>query len=197
MRQQKDHIFILYFLAIYTGMRRVEVLGLRWKDIDFDRKRIYVEHSLYYISGEGLILQQPKTTSGNRNSSIIDEGIEELKSYRVKKQEQLLKVGMKLTDEHFVVSSYGGEPVNPNTIHKQFLYDTKLAGLKRIRFHDLRHTHATIMLEIGESPKVVSERLGHAIVSITFDKYSHVTPNLQTESAENFAKALRKTSSEQ
>ncbi|PAD67073.1 hypothetical protein CHH83_20790 [Bacillus sp. 7586-K] len=68
---------------------------------------------------------------------------------------------------------------------------------KRIRFHDLRHTHATIMLEIGESPKVVSQRLRHANVSITLDKYSHVTPNLQTESAENFSKALRKTSSEQ
>lgn len=108
-----------------------------------------------------------------------------------------MKVGTKLTDEHFVVSAYGGEPLNPNTIYKQFLYDTKLADLKRIRFHDLRHTHATIMLEIGESPKVVSERLGHANVSITLDKYSHVTPNLQTESAENFAKALRKTSSEQ
>jgi integrase len=104
---------------------------------------------------------------------------------------------MKLTDEHFVVSSYGGEPVNPNTIHKQFLYDTNLAGVKRILFHDLRHTHATIMLEIGESAKVVSERLGHANVSITLDKYSHVTQNLQTESAQNFAKALKKTSSEQ
>lgn len=197
MREQKDHIFMLYCLAIYTGMRRGEILGLRWKDIDFERSRIYVEQSLYYISGEGLVLQQPKTTNGKRNISITEEIIEELKSYRVKKQEQLLKVGMKLTDEHFVVSAYGGEPVNPNTIHKQFLYDTKLAGLKRIRFHDLRHTHATIMLEIGESPKVVSERLGHANVSITLDKYSHVTPNLQTESAENFAKALRKTSSEQ
>ena len=77
-------------------------------------------------------------------------------------------------------------------IHKQFLYDTKLAGVKRIRFHDLRHTHATIMLEIGESAKVVSERLGHANVTITLDKYSHVTPNIQTESAENFSKALKK-----
>ncbi|TXC91869.1 tyrosine-type recombinase/integrase [Metabacillus litoralis] len=108
-----------------------------------------------------------------------------------------MKVGTKLTDEHFVVSAFSGEPLNPNTIHKQFLYDTKLADLKRIRFHNLRHTHATIMLEIGESPKVVSKRLGHANVSITLDKYSHVTSNLQTESAENFAKALRKTSSEQ
>jgi integrase len=71
---------------------------------------------------------------------------------------------MKLNEEHFVVSAFGGEPVNPNTIHKQFLYDTELAGVKRIRFHDLRQTHATIMLEIGESAKVVSERLGHTNV---------------------------------
>lgn len=115
--------------------------------------------SLYYISGQGLVLQTPKTHNGKRN----------------KKQAQLLKVGLKLIEDHFVVSAFGGEPVNPNTILKQFLYDSKLAGMKRIRFHDLRHTHATIMLEIGENSKVVSERLGHSNVSITLDKYSHVT----------------------
>jgi integrase len=116
--------------------------------------------------------------------------IEELQLYKVKKQAQLLKVGLKLIEDHFVVFAFGGEPVNPNTIHKQFLYDIKLAGMKRIRFHDLRHTHATIMLEIVENSKVVSERLGYSKVSITLDKYSHVTQNIQDSSAENFSKAL-------
>ncbi|MEW5549140.1 site-specific integrase [Peribacillus frigoritolerans] len=153
-------------------------------------KRIFLQHSLYYISGQGLVLQTPKTHSGKRNISITNEMIEELQSYKVKKQAQLLKVGLKLIEDHFVVSAFGGEPVNPNTIHKQFLYDIKLAGMKRIRFHDLRHTHATIMLEIGENSKVVSERLGHSKVSITLDKYSHVTQNIQDSSAENFSKAL-------
>lgn len=197
MRGQKDHIFILYYLAIYTGMRRGELLGLKWKDIDFEKKRIFVQHSLYYISGQGLVIQTPKTNSGNRNISITDEMIGELQSYKIKKQEQLLKVGLKLIEDHFVVSAFGGEPVNPNTIHKQFLYDIKLAGMKRIRFHDLRHTHATIMLEIGENSKVVSERLGHSNVTITLDKYSHVTPNIQDSSAENFSKALGNKSLEQ
>lgn len=197
MREQKDYIFMLYYLAIYTGMRRGELLGLKWENIDFEKKRIYVEHSLYYISGQGLVLQSPKTASGKRNISITNETIAELQSYKVKKQEQLLKVGMKLSGEHFVVSAFGGEPVNPNTIHKQFLYDIKLAGVRRIRFHDLRHTHATIMLEIGENSKVVSERLGHSNVSITLDKYSHVTPNIQDSSAEHFSEALRKMSSRQ
>ncbi|GKU82564.1 hypothetical protein NCCP28_19600 [Niallia sp. NCCP-28] len=196
MREQKDHIFLLYYLAIYTGMRRGELLGLRWGDIDLDKKRFYIKHSLYYISGKGLVLQTPKTSSGTRNISITDDVILELKSYKLKKQQQLLQVGQKLSDEHFVISAFGGEPVNPNTIHKQFLYDIKLAGVKRIRFHDLRHTHATIMLEIGESSKVVSERLGHSNVSMTLDKYSHVTSNLQDTSAENFSKALRKSTSE-
>ncbi|WP_397318340.1 tyrosine-type recombinase/integrase [Peribacillus simplex] len=100
--------------------------------------------------------------------------MEELQSYKVKKQAQLLKVWLKLIEDHFVVSAFGGKPVNPNTIHKQFLYDIKLAGRKRIRFHDLRHTHATIMLEIGENSKVVSERLGHSKVTITKD-YSEYT----------------------
>ncbi|MFD4928368.1 tyrosine-type recombinase/integrase [Peribacillus butanolivorans] len=197
MRDQKDHIFILYYLAIYTGMRRGELLGIKWKDIDFNKKRIFVQHSLYYISGQGLVLQTPKTHSGKRNISITNEMIGELQSYKVKKQKQLLKVGLKLIEDHFVVSAFGGEPVNPNTIHKQFLYDIKLAGIKRIRFHDLRHTHATIMLEIGENSKVVSERLGHSNVSITLDKYSHVTQNIQDSSADNFSKALGKKSLEQ
>ncbi|MCY9350689.1 site-specific integrase [Bacillus licheniformis] len=191
MRQQKDHIFMLYYLALYTGMRRGEILGLKWQDIDFEDKRIYVRNSLFYISGQGLVLQSTKTKSGNRNIAITKEDIEELKAYKIKKQEQLLQVGMNLTGNHFVISAFGGEPVNPNTIHKQFLYDIKLAGVKRIRFHDLRHTHATIMLEIGENSKVVSERLGHANTSITLDKYSHVTQNLQKSSAENYSKALR------
>lgn len=99
---------------------------------------------------------------------------------------------MKLSEEHFVISAFGGEPLNPNTIHKQFIYDIKLAKLKRICFHNLRHTHATIMLEIGEKSKVVSEKLGHSNVSVTLDKYNHVTPNIQDASAENFSKALRK-----
>lgn len=197
MREQKDHIFMLYYLAIYTGMRRGELLGLKWGDVDFQKKRIYVQHSLYYISGQGLVLQTPKTSSGKRNISMADEIVNELQTYKLKKQEQLLKVGMKLSNEHFVISPFGGEPLNPNTIHKQFSYDIKLAGMKRIRFHDLRHTHATIMLEIGENSKVVSERLGHSNVSITLDKYSHVTPNIQDSSAENFSKALQKTSTKQ
>ncbi|WP_235425044.1 site-specific integrase [Heyndrickxia ginsengihumi] len=176
---------------------RGELLGLKWGDIDFDNKRIYVKHSLYYISGQGLVLQSPKTASGKRNISITDDVINELQVYKLKKQEQLLKVGLKLTKDHFVVSPYGGEPLNPNTIHKQFLYDIKLAGVKRIRFHDLRHTHATIMLELGENSKIVSERLGHSNVSITLDKYSHVTPNMQDSSAEHFAEAFRNISSKQ
>ncbi|MFD4928421.1 site-specific integrase [Peribacillus butanolivorans] len=151
---------------------------IKWKDIDFNKKRIFVQHSLYYISGQGLVLQTP---SGKRN----------------KKQAQLLKVGLKLIEDHFVVSAFDGELVNPNTIHKQLLYDSKLAGMKRTRFHDLRHTHATIMLEIGENSKMVSERLGHSNVSITLDKYSHVTQNIQDSSAENFSKALGKKSMDQ
>ncbi|MBT2649529.1 site-specific integrase [Bacillus sp. ISL-34] len=156
-----------------------------------------MQHSLYYISGQGLVLQTPKTHSGKRNISITNEMIEELQSYKVKKQAQLFKVGLKLIEDHFVVSAFGGDPVNPNRIHKQFLYDGKLAGMKRIRFHNLRHTLATIMLEIGENSKVMSERLGHSNISITLDKYSHVTQNIQDSSAENFSKALGKKSLEQ
>lgn len=197
MKLQKDHIHMLYYLAIYTGMRRGELLGLKWENIDIVKNRIYVKHSLYYVAGQGLVLQTPKTSSGHRNISITKDISDELILYKRKKQEQLLKVGMKLNNDHFVISSYGGEPLNPNTIHKQFLYDIKLAKMKRIRFHDLRHTHATIMLGLGENPKVISERLGHSNVNMTLNKYSHITPNMQDASIEKFSNAINKHSNEQ
>lgn len=101
-------------------------------------------------------------------------------------------MGLKLIEDHFVVSAFGGEPVNPNTIHKQFLYETMLAGMKRIRFHDLRHTHATIMLEIGENSKVVSEKLGHSKVSITLDKFTHLLRIYRTPLQKTFKKLQEK-----
>lgn len=174
-------------VLIKAFAERLITARFKWSDIDFEKKRIYLQHSLYYIAGQGLVLQTPKTNSGKRNISITDEFVEELRTYKLRKHEQLLKVGRKLSGKKFVVSAFGGEPINPNTVHKQFLYDIKLAGVKRIRFHDLRHTHATIMLEIGENSKVGSKRLGNASVSITLNKYILATPNIQDASAENFS----------
>jgi integrase len=101
MRDQQDHIFILYYLAIYTGMRRGELLGLKWGDIDFDKRRIHIRHALYYIAGQGLVLQSPKTSSGKRNISITDDVIAELQAYKIKKTGATIKSRIKVKQGSF------------------------------------------------------------------------------------------------
>ncbi|HLS07741.1 site-specific integrase [Lentibacillus sp.] len=187
----KHHKYMLYFLAIFTGMRRGELLGLKWSDVNFENNTISVSRSLYYVPDEGIVTHEPKTLHSIRSISISDEVLNRLREYQTCQKEKMLLTGNHLSDSHFIISPSAGSPLNPNTVHKLFLYDIKKAGLKRIRFHDLRHTHATIMLKLGEHPKIVSERLGHTNIQTTMNKYSHVTPNMQKGSATRFEDAFK------
>src|SRR5699024_834434 len=148
----KHHKYMLYFLAIFTGMRRGELLGLKWSDVNFENNTISVSRSLYYVPDEGIVTHEPKTLHSIRSISISDEVLNRLREYQTCQKEKMLLTGNHLSDSHFIISPSAGSPLNPNTVHKLFLYDIKKAGLKRIRFHDLRHTHATIMLKLGEHP---------------------------------------------
>ncbi|SEH74282.1 Phage integrase family protein [Halobacillus karajensis] len=182
---------MLYYLAIYTGMRRGEILGLQWSDIDFENHVISITKSLYYISGQGITQQHPKTDSGTRTIALSESVITALSQYQKEKKAQLCHAGMELTSSCYVISDYGSSPINPQTVHKFFLYDINQCEVPRIRFHNLRHTHATIMLQLGEHAKIVSERLGHADVQTTLNLYSHVTPNMQKDSAIRFDEAFK------
>ncbi|WP_163530703.1 site-specific integrase [Halobacillus ihumii] len=190
-KHNKIHRYMLYYLAIFTGMRRGEILGLQWSDINFENHVISITKSLYYISGKGITQQHPKTDSGMRTIALSESVIIALSQYRKEKKAQLFRAGMKLTPSCYVISDNGSSPINPQTVHKFFLYDIKRSEVPRIRFHDLRHTHATIMLQLGEHAKVVSERLGHADVQTTLNLYSHVTPNMQKDSAIRFDEAFK------
>jgi integrase len=172
-------------LLAATGMRRAEVLGLRWRDIDFNRARLSIIQTLVRTS-EGAILTPPKTASGRRSIALDRRTLEILLDYR--KQQSLNANDGPESD--LVFHRDDGSPVPPHSLSKAFTAAVNEAGLPSLRLHDLRHTYASLALAAGVHVKVVSERLGHAGVTITLDIYSHVIPALDASAAEQIADLL-------
>ncbi|MCP4607535.1 MAG: site-specific integrase [Planctomycetes bacterium] len=178
------------FLALYTGMRRGEILGLRWSDVDLKNRTISVTQTLTYLKGKGLVFGEPKTAYSRRLVTLPSDAAALLAGLRVKQKEQLQESGGQWEESCLVFGNTNGKPVHPDSVTKSFGKIIKRSGLPHVRFHDLRHTHATLMLKQGVHPKIVSERLGHASVNITLDTYSHVLPNMQEEAALAFEEVL-------
>lgn len=188
---EHDYRHIAYVLAIFTGMRKGEILGLRWQDIDWDKKTIQVVQTVYKTLKHAPSIQAPKTAGSVRSISIPDNVIEELKIHKKKQNEMRLKFGSAYNNNDLICPRPDGLPMDPRGINEHFDECIRKSGLKKIRFHDLRHTHATIMLKLGEHPKVVSERLGHKDINITLNTYSHVMPNMQEDAAKRLFEAYR------
>jgi integrase len=180
----------IFYLAAYTGMRKGEILGLMWDDIDFEEKTIRINKTLYRIK-TGTILQEPKTKASIRKIYMDDDIIRVLKKQKVKQNLERLKYGGVYKEHNMVFAQETGEMVNPNATHPMFSRFTQQAGLPKIRFHDLRHTHATILLQMGVNPKIVADRLGHASVKTTLDVYSHVTATMQKDLSEQFSSTMK------
>ena len=173
------HIPIL--LASLRGMRLGEIAALRWRHVGLDRGLIAVIEAAEQTSA-GVRIKPPKSGKG-RSVTLPALAVSELRALRARQAEAFLQLGIRPNDDTYVVTRGDGLPVQPNSIYHswvRFLADT---GLPRIRFHDLRHSHATALLSSGVHPKVASERLGHARVGITLDVYSHVVGNLQDGAA--------------
>ena len=182
-----DRLYAAYLLAATTGLRRGEVLGLRWRDVDMAGGRLAVVQTLLQVCNE-VAFGTPKTAKGRRSVALDERTVSVLKAHRKAALEDRLILGLGTPDtEALVFTAPDGAPVNPESFSDHFGRLVKAAGLPRIRFHDLRHTHATLALQAGVHPKVVSERLGHATVSITLDTYSHAIPAMQEEAAERVA----------
>ncbi len=140
----------------------------------------------YKLGNGEYRIKEPKTPQSRHNVILPISLVELLKLYRADQELLRIQLGISLNADDFVFIRPDGSPINPNAITLAFQRITKRAGLKDIRIHDLRHTHATLMLKAGIHPKVVSERLGHANIGITLDIYSHVLPGLQEEASDKF-----------
>ena len=181
----------IFFLALYTGMRRSELLGLRWSAVDLEGKTVSVTETLQRITGKGLLVLQPKTSRSRRLMSLPPSAVALLRGLRVKQIDERASLGVEWHQSDYVFSHFDGSPVDPDAVTHAFARVIKKAGLPHLRFHDLRHTHASLMLKQGVHPKIVSERLGHASITITLDTYSHVLPGLQEAAALKFEEGLQ------
>jgi integrase len=183
----KDTDYYVYFATLlYTGLRRGELLALRWRNLDLGSGELSVVETAYRLGSGEYRIKEPKTSQSRRTVVLPHSLVELLKAYRFDQELLRIQLGIGLNADDFVFIRPDGSPMNPSAVTLAFRRIIKKSGLKRIRIHDLRHTHATLMLRAGIHPKVVSERLGHASIGITLDTYSHVLPGLQEAAAEKF-----------
>jgi integrase len=169
-------------LALGTGMRRGEILGLKWPDIEDAPPVLRVRRSLQ-VTRDGIVFQEPKTARSRRAITLPGFVVDALGAQRSVQGARQADLGLLWQEGGLVVDRGDGHPWDPDAFSGKWRRFVSRAGLPRIRFHDLRHAHATLMLVKGAHPKVVSERLGHATIAITLDVYSHVIPSMQNEAA--------------
>jgi integrase len=182
--------YSLIFTAIHTGMRRNELLGLLWKDIDLDLADIYLNRSIFRSNGETLV-QATKTKSSRRTIALSPQAVLFLRAELHTQIDNGLFYGYKVNQDCPVFrTTYTGEALLPQTVTHGFKKIANRAGLKMTKFHDLRHTHAVMLLKQNVHPKIVQERLGHSTISVTMDIYSHVIPSMQKDAIKSFSIAL-------
>lgn len=181
-----DDLEALWRLALTTGMRRGELIGLRWIDVDLQRGVLAVRHTLVRGTGSVWLSSTPKSASGQRSIPLGADDIDALTRHRDRQ-----RLARTPNPHGLVFIGSGGNPVNQNTLAHQFGNLVKRAGVRRIRLHDCRHTCATLLLEAGVHPKIVQERLGHSSISMTLDRYSHVSESVQQAAADRLDVLLK------
>jgi integrase len=175
-------LLIPTLLAVLCGLRRGEICALRWRNVDLAAGQLSVVESLEQTK-DGLRFKSPKSGKG-RTVALSQTVEDELRSHRVKRAQDLLRLGVGLSDDDLVIAHADGSIMAPIYISQLWARKIAATELTRLRFHDLRHAHATHLLANGVHPKVASERLGHSKVGITLDLYSHVIPGMQEGAAE-------------
>jgi integrase len=184
-----DEYSPIWLIALHTGMRRGELLGLRWQDVDLAHGVLRVCQSATTVKS-GDRFTPPKTASGRRTIALDTSCVVALREHRVRQNARRLALGAAWQDYDLVFASEIGTPLNHANVYHRFVKLSQRAGVSRIPFHDLRHTHATLLMKHGVHPKVASERLGHADITLTQQTYSHVLPQMQQQAADIVASAV-------
>jgi len=175
-----NYYYPVIYTAVSTGLRQAELLGLRWRDIDLDMLSISVSQVLYKRGGT-CVFKEPKTAHSRRRVAMTPKLSLFLKDYRASREVLYLKLGKILSLDDLVFTSMQGKPIDPGVVSHTFAKIAMQVGLKDVRFHDLRHTFASLMLLCGAKPKVISEALGHSSVGFTLDVYSHIIEGMQED----------------
>ncbi len=184
-----DRLYAAWLLLATTGMRRGEVLGLRWEDVDLERRRLSVVRQLTTVNYR-VAVSEPKTAKGRRSVALDGATVKALRSHRARQNAERLANADVWQDAGLVFTHEDGSALHPHRFSAWFEQRRIAAGLPRIRLHDVRHSYATAALSAGVAAKVVSERLGHANITITLDTYSHVLPALQEDAADKVASLI-------
>ena len=184
-----DRLYALYCLALNSGMRQAELLGLRWGDVDLDRAVLHVRQQVCRMAGEWHF-SEPKTKAGRRTISLSGACVAALREHHARQLEERLRA-KDWQDMNLVFVNQSGCPLDKgNLLRRSFAPLLERAGLPRVRFHDLRHSCASLLLAEGVHPKVVQEMLGHSTISVTMDTYSHTLPSMGAEAAERLGALL-------
>ncbi len=183
---REDALYPFYLTAAMTGARRGELLGLTWRRLDLDGARLAIESTVVMVAGQPAV-SAPKTARSRRTVALDAGTVLVLRELRRAQAERRLLLGPAYRDSDLVFCREDGEPIRPDTVGPRFKRLARAAGVPAIRFHDLRHSHATLALQAGVHPKVVSDRLGHASVAFTMDVYSASIPAMQADAADTVA----------
>jgi integrase len=185
-----DRLEALYVLAVHTGMRQGELLALKWQDVDLENATLSVRRTITK-SGGRLLLGEPKTRKSRRTIDLTEASVETLREHLARQTEEITILGDRYKDAGLVFTSEVGTLINPTNLRRRsFAPLLEKAKAPRVRFHDLRHTCATLLFSRNVHPKEVQELLGHANISITLDTYSHVIPGMRARAARAMEDAL-------
>lgn len=181
---RKHRLEVILLVAVTTGIRRGELLALRWRDVDLENKSIYLQRTVDYIPKYGYVETETKTDAGRRMVMLPNLVVEALKAHRLEQDEVKAKRGKAWIEKDLVFCGLHGDYFNPGYLLRLFKKVLVDAGLAHMRFHDLRHSAATILLVMKVHPKIVQDRLGHSTIKMTMDTYSHVIPSMQDDATD-------------
>ncbi|MFI3202081.1 MAG: tyrosine-type recombinase/integrase [Eubacteriales bacterium] len=191
-------MYALIVLEIYTGMRKGEILSLQWKNVDFANKVLYVKNNLCRIKGNGerkieYVLMEPKTKKSIRKIPLCEEAIKALQIHKLRQEEIKIEYADIYVDKDMVFARKDGSYEDPREVLRRFHIMLERAGIRKCRFHDMRHTFASILINSGESMKVVQELLGHSTITTTMDIYSHISEDTKEQTMSRLESIVKTT----